>query len=139
MILEFFAKAALIYGLVIWAGGLIHLLAAAIPSTALVEDRMLRMRLMAGMMKRFNPAAWTGLTALTVSATYLVLSQNIELLQAAVLTALYSALILDFLHSFIFGPKASSGDAAARRKALTIARLETPIVFILPILLTALL
>ncbi len=133
------AKVVAVYGLVVWAGGLIHLTFAAIPQTNILDDRLLRLRLMAGMMKRYNPFAWSSLTALIIAATYLALHRGSVWLSTMALTVLYTAFMLDFIHSFVYGPRAARGDAKARRTALLLARAELPFVLVLPILLTALL
>ncbi|MEM2236924.1 MAG: hypothetical protein QXR26_01165 [Candidatus Caldarchaeum sp.] len=138
MSVELLAKSALVYGLVLWAGGLIHLTLAAIPETRILDDRLLRLRMMAGMMKRYNPLAWTAIPVLTVSATYLALMKNMGFPEAAALTTLYTALALDFVHSFVYGPRAAKGDVKARRTAFNIARVEVPLVVALPLLLTML-
>ncbi|MEM1937501.1 MAG: hypothetical protein QXX49_05770 [Candidatus Caldarchaeum sp.] len=138
MSVELLAKTALVYGLVIWVGGLIHLTFAAIPEARILDDRMLRLRIMAGMMRRYNPITWTAIAASAISATYLAFVENIGLPEAAALTTLYTAISLDFFHSFIYGPRASKGDAKARSTAMNIARAEIPLVLTLPPLFTLL-
>lgn len=139
MNVELLAKAALVYGLVLWAGRLIHLSFAAIPETRVLDDRLLRRRMMAGMMRRYNPLAWTAIPASTISATYLAMSKGGGSLEAAALAVLYTAFLLDFVHSFVYGPRAAKGDAMARGTAYNIARAEIPLVIVLPPLMTLLL
>ncbi|MCS6769563.1 MAG: hypothetical protein NZ570_03910 [Candidatus Caldarchaeum sp.] len=127
MTVELVARVALVYGLVLWAGGLIHLAAAVVPQARMLEDRATVLRMMGGVMKRYNPVAWTALIALTVSATYLAAAQGFKPLHSAALAVLYTAFTLDLFHSFVYGPKAAAGDTEARRTALVLAKIETPL------------
>jgi hypothetical protein len=132
---EFLARAAAVYALVVWAGGIFHLTFAAIPEASRL-DSGLRLRVMAGMMRRYNPFAWTALPVLLAATSYLALFKT-GLRLVPIITLL--AVAASFIHSFIYGPRAVRGDGAARRKALTLAWAETLMVFALPPLVAALL
>jgi hypothetical protein len=136
---EFLARAAAVYALVVWAGRIFHLTFAAIPEASRL-DSGLRHRVMAGMMRRYNPFAWTALPVLLAATSYLALFKTgLTLVPIITLLAVAASLSLDFIHSFIYGPRAVRGDGAARRKALTLAWAETLMVFGLPPLVAALL
>jgi uncharacterized membrane protein len=131
---EFLARAAAVYALVVWAGGIFHLTFAAIPDASRL-DTGLRLRVMAGMMRRYNPFAWTALPVLLAATSYLALFKTgLTLVPIITLLAVAAS-----IHSFIYGPRKVRGDGAARRKALTLAWAETLMVFGLPPLVAALL
>jgi uncharacterized membrane protein len=130
---EFLARAAAVYALVVWAGGIFHLTFAAIPEASRLDGGL---RVMAGMMRRYNPFSWTALPVLLAATSYLALFKT-GLTLVPIITLL--AVAASFIHSFIYGPRAVRGDWAARRKALTLAWAETLMVFALPPLVAALL
>lgn len=136
----FLTRLGIVYGLVFWVGGIAHLAFAAIPQLAKLENIVDRTRLMGGMMKRYNPVAWTAIPILIASTTYLTLhSAGKTPLPLITLAILYTAAVLDFLHSFILGPRAASGKTHARTLALTVARVETALALALPLLIAGLL
>ncbi|MEM0478078.1 MAG: hypothetical protein QXN23_05175 [Candidatus Caldarchaeum sp.] len=136
----FLTRLGIFYGLVFWVGGIAHLAFAAIPLLAKLDNPMDRTRLMGGMMKKYNPVAWTAIPILITSTTYLTLhSAGKTPLPQITLAILYTAALLDFLHSFILGPRAASGKKHARTLALAAARVETALALALPLLIAGLL
>jgi hypothetical protein len=104
-VVEFLARAAAVYALVVWAGGTFHLTFAAIPEASRL-DSGLRLRVMAGMMRRYNPFAWTALPVLLAATSYLALFKT-GLRLVPIITLL--AVAASFIHSFIYGPRAVRG------------------------------
>ena len=139
MVLETLARIAAVYSLVVWLGGIIHLAVAAIPQLKIVEDRRLRMVLTAGMMRRYNPLSWAALTILLASTMYIALPKLMmdgSPSSIAVTVVMATVFLQDFIHSFIYGPKAARGDAKARRIANLLAFSEIPPALALPALLS---
>jgi uncharacterized membrane protein len=139
--LELAARIAASYSLVVWLGGILHLAIAAIPQIRLLEDRQLRIFLTAGMMRRYNPYSWTALTMLTMSVLYLGLSKalaGVGVLAVAGIVLVVGLFAADFIHSFIYGPKAAGGDISARRKANILAISEIPPALALPAIIVLL-
>jgi uncharacterized membrane protein len=138
MVMETLAHIAAVYSLVVWLGGIIHLAAAAIPQLRVVEDRRLRIALTAGMMRRYNPLSWTALTILLASSVYIALPRLMmdgSPISIAVIIITATVFIQDFIHSFIYGPRAARGDTQARKKANLLAISEIPPALTLPALL----
>ena len=133
--LELAARIVATYSLVVWLGGILHLALAAIPQIRTLEDRQTRILLTAGMMKRYNPYSWAALTILTISIFYLGLpkaltGENVLALPGMlIVSGLFAA---DFIHSFIYGPRAARGDIHARKKANILAMSEIPPALALP-------
>jgi len=131
-------NAIMFYSTVLWLGPTLHLGLAVVPQLARsVDDRALRAGLIVGIMRRYNPASWTSLTLLLVSTLTVSLTRfqsgQIQLsLGPMILVSLL--FILDFLHSFIFGPRGFSSEAS-RRTAVNIAKVETILALPLPALL----
>jgi hypothetical protein len=65
---------------------------------------------MAGMMRRYNPFAWTALPVLLAATSYLALFKTgLTLVPIITLLAVAASFTLDFIHSFIYGPRAVRG------------------------------
>ncbi|MEM0349615.1 MAG: hypothetical protein QXE96_04725 [Candidatus Caldarchaeum sp.] len=138
--LLFLARLGIVYGLVFWVGGIAHLAFAAIPQLATLENRIERTRLMGGVMKRYNPIAWTAIPILITATTYTALhTSGTSSTTILILATLYTAALLDFLHSFILGPRAATGNTNTRTLALAVARVETALALALPLLIAVLL
>ena len=138
MVLETLARIAAVYSLVVWLGGIIHLAVAAIPQLRVVEDRRLRMTLTAGMMRRYNPLSWAALTILLASSLYIALTRLMvdgSPTSHAVIIITATVFIQDFIHSFIYGPRAAKGDTQVRKMANLLAISEIPPALTLPALL----
>ncbi|MEM4296843.1 MAG: hypothetical protein QXI97_03050 [Nitrososphaerota archaeon] len=138
MELDTLARIAATYSLIIWLGGLLHLAVAAMPQVRMVEDRRMRIFLTVGMMRRYNPPSWAALSILLISTLYLSLSLWTGLLSVLALALVMVVFIMDFTHSFVYGPRAAKGDIHARKIANILAVSEIPPALALPTILTLL-
>ena len=139
--LEKIIEIVIVYALIIWLGGTLHLAISVVPTLARrVNDHTLKTSLIGGIMSSYNKVSWAALIALLSGVfTLLVLRASSGISPITLITAtLTSALaILDFLHSFIYGPRAvRESSPKARKTAMQIARIETLLAIPLPILIT---
>jgi len=139
-LIEAAAKILAGYALIIWLGGTLHLAIATVPQIVKsIEDSGLRTRLIAGIMSRYNGVSWTALLILLASVsllTFININNTSIILITATASLTFIVAFLDFIHSFIYGPRAArTGSPEARRKAMLIARVETLLALPIPALI----
>lgn len=138
--IEKILEIVIVYSLVIWLGGTLHLAISVVPTIAKkVNDHILKSSLIGGIMSSYNRVSWAALLSLLVGVLLITLLRASSGITPLIIitAALVSLLtILDFLHSFIYGPRAVRDNSqSARRMAMRIARVETLLAIPLPILI----